>query len=66
MKKNFLKSVGAGIVGLSLTAACSMMDSKESHKCSSSKCSAKKADEAHKCSTTKTAGSNNCSAKKAK
>ena len=53
MKKNFLKSVSAGIVGLSLTAACSMMGSKESHKCSSHKCSSVKKEETAKCSAVK-------------
>lgn len=64
MKKNFLKSVGAAVVGISLTAACSMLGSKEEHKCASSKCSSQKT-ENHNCSTKKNE-SNNCSTKKAK
>ncbi len=63
MNKKFVKSVTAGILGLSLTAACSMIGGKESHKCSGNKCSSngcksKKSDKSHKCS------SNGCSSKK--
>ena len=49
MKKNFVKSLSAAIIGLSLTASCSAPKDKEAHKCASNNCSAKKADEAHKC-----------------
>ncbi len=65
MKKSFVKSLAAGIIGLSLATSCSMMSGKNSHKCggknscSANGCKSKKSDSSHKC------GSNGCkSAKK--
>jgi hypothetical protein len=64
MNKKFLQSVVAGVMGLTLAASCSSLDSKkESNTCGAkngcaakkdeaNKCSAKKA-EAHKCSSVK-------------
>jgi hypothetical protein len=53
MNKNFVKSLSAGILGLSLVASCSHFDHKDSNSCKSkNKCSSKK-EEATKCSATK-------------
>jgi hypothetical protein len=57
MKKNFVKSLSAAIIGLSLTASCSALKGKEAHKCASNNsCSAKKDGEAHKCAGKKAKG----------
>lgn len=66
MKKNFLKSVSAAALGLSLVASCSMIKGKEAHSCSANnKCSSQKADEANKCAAKKgKKESHKCAAKK--
>jgi len=54
MNKNFLKSVAVGIMGLSLVASCSSMNSKkDSNTCGAKNGCAAKKDEAHKCSAKK-------------
>lgn len=52
MNKQFLQSVAAGILGLTLVASCSLLN-KESHKCGAKNGCAAKKDEAHKCGAKK-------------
>lgn len=66
MKTTFLKSVTAGIVGLTLLSGCSHFGKKDTNKCSGksaekNKCSGKKGE--HKCSANK-CSTNKCSGKK--
>ncbi len=65
MNNTFVKSVVAGIMGLTLAASCSQFGKKESNNCGAKNgCASKKKEEMNKCSANK-CSANKCSGKKA-
>ncbi len=67
MNKKFIKSMVAAVEGLGVISSCSMMGSKDSHKCAGNKCASgkKMMEDSHKCASSakKAEDNNTCGAK---